>query len=122
AAVGQHESGADLSAGMVLARRAPEGRSILLDVGRRQTNNQAVVLARRLVAELGRGVRLLNNSHRSAGFVVLKAPDIPSALVELGCLSNRDEEKMLRVATYQKKLATSILRSVNDYFDQAGAS
>ena len=79
------------------------------------------MLARKLVAELGRDVRLLNNSHRSAGFVVLKAPDIPSALVELGCLSNKEEEKLLGLGAYQKRLASTILRSVNDYFDQVGA-
>ena len=122
AALAQRENRADLIAGIDLSRHTPEVSSILLDLARRQTNNESIVLARKLVAELGRDVRLLNNSHRSAGFVVLKAPDIPSALVELGCLSNRDEEKLLRVATYQKKLATSILRSVNDYFDQAGAA
>jgi len=122
AALAQRENRADLIAGIDLSRHTPEVSSILLDLARRQTNNQSIVLARKLVAELGRDVRLLNNSHRSAGFVVLKAPDIPSALVELGCLSNRDEEKLLRLATYQKKLATTILRSVNDYFDQAGAT
>jgi len=122
AALAQRENRADLIAGIDLSRHTPEVSSILLDLARRQTNNQSIVLARKLVAELGRDVRLLNNSHRSAGFVVLKAPDIPSALVELGCLSNREEEKLLRLTTYQKKLATGILRSVNDYFDQLGAA
>jgi N-acetylmuramoyl-L-alanine amidase len=68
------------------------------------------------VAELGREVPLLDNTHRSAGFVVLKAPDIPSALVELGCLSNASEERQLRDGRYQQKLAESLVRSVNDYF------
>jgi len=122
AALAQRENRADLIAGIDLSRHTPEVSSILLDLARRQTNNQSIVLARKLVAELGRDVRLLNNSHRSAGFVVLKAPDIPSALVELGCLSNKEEEKQLRVGSYQKKLASSILRSVNDYFDQLGAA
>src|SRR5215472_2704727 len=122
AALATRENKADLIAGIDLSRHTPEVSSILLDLARRQTNNQSIVLARKLVAELGRDVRLLNNSHRSAGFVVLKAPDIPSALVELGCLSNKDEEKLLRLATYQRKLAVSILRSVNDYFDQAGVT
>jgi N-acetylmuramoyl-L-alanine amidase len=62
-------------------------------------------------------VRLLANSHRSAGFAVLKAPDIPSALVELGALSNRDEEHALKTPAYRQKLALSLARSVNDYFD-----
>lgn len=118
AALAQRENKADLIAGIDLSRHPPEVGSILLDLARRQTNNLSIVLARKLVAELGREVRLLNNSHRSAGFVVLKAPDIPSVLVELGCLSNKDEEKQLRATTYQKKLAVGVVRSVNDYFDQ----
>jgi N-acetylmuramoyl-L-alanine amidase len=60
---------------------------------------------------------MLNNSHRSAGFAVLKAPDIPSALVEMGCLSNREEERALRTPSYRRKVAAGITRSINDYFD-----
>jgi N-acetylmuramoyl-L-alanine amidase len=122
AALAQRENKADLIAGIDLSRHTPEVSNILLDLARRQTNNLSIVLARKLVVELGRQVRLLNNSHRAAGFAVLKAPDIPSALVELGCLSNKDEERLLRVAAYQKKLATGIVRSVNDYFDQLGSA
>ena len=90
---------------------------ILLDLARRQTNNLSIQLARQLVAELGHQVPLLTNSHRSAGFAVLKAPDIPSALVEIGCLSNRDEERLLQRAAYQRKVANGLVRSINDYFD-----
>lgn len=118
AALAARENKADLIAGIDLSRHAPEVSNILLDLARRQTNNLSIALARKLVAELGRDVRLLNNSHRSAGFAVLKAPDIPSALVELGCLSNREEERQLQLASYRRKLATGILRSVIDYFDQ----
>lgn len=118
AALAARENKSDLIAGIDLSRHAPEVSSILLDLERRQTNNLSIGLARKLVAELGRDVRLLNNSHRSAGFAVLKAPDIPSALVEIGCLSNQDEERLLQIGSYRQKLAAGILRSVNDYFDQ----
>ena len=60
---------------------------------------------------------MLANSHRSAGFAVLKAPDIPSALVEMGCLSNPEEERFLRTAAYRQKVAADLARSINDYFD-----
>ncbi len=122
AALAQRENKSDLIAGIDLSRHAPEVSNILLDLARRQTNNLSITLARKLVGELGRAVPLLTNSHRSAGFAVLKAPDIPSALVEIGCLSNREEEKLLNLANYQKKLAVSISRSVNDYFDQLGSA
>jgi N-acetylmuramoyl-L-alanine amidase len=111
------ENKADLIAGIDLSRHEPVVSEILLDLARRQTNNLSIRLARELVVELGREVRLLNNTHRSAGFAVLKAPDIPSALIELGCLSNKDEDRLLQQASYQRKLATGLVRSVNDYFD-----
>ncbi len=112
-----HENRADLIAGIDLSRHEPAVSEILFDLARRQTNNLSIRLARQLVLELGREVRLLNNTHRSAGFVVLKAPDIPSALVELGCLSNKEEDRLLQQVAYQRKLATSLVRSINDYFD-----
>jgi N-acetylmuramoyl-L-alanine amidase len=62
-------------------------------------------------------VKVLSNAHRFAGFAVLKAPDIPSVLVELGYLSNYTEEKYLRQPNYRKKLATSITQSVVSYFN-----
>ena len=62
-------------------------------------------------------MKLLRNTHRSAAFVVLKAPDIPSALVEIGCLSNREEERALRESSYQRAVASALLRSVSDYFE-----
>lgn len=117
AALAARENKVDLIAGIDLSRHAPEVSSILIDLARRQTNNQSIRLARRLVTDLGHDVAMLNNSHRSAGFAVLKAPDIPSALVEMGCLSNREEEHALRTPTYRQKVAAGITRSINDYFD-----
>jgi N-acetylmuramoyl-L-alanine amidase len=111
------ENKVDLIAGIDLSRHAPEVSSILIDLARRQTNNQSIRLARDLVSELEHDVRMLNNSHRSAGFAVLKAPDIPSALVEIGCLSNREEDVMLRTPSYRQKVATGLARSINEYFD-----
>jgi N-acetylmuramoyl-L-alanine amidase len=116
AALAARENKADLVAGIDLSRHAPEVSNILFDLARRETNNQSIRLARDLVNELGRRVRLLNHSHRSAGFVVLKAPDVPSALVEIGCLSNREEEALLQLETHQHKLAGGLLQSVNDFF------
>jgi N-acetylmuramoyl-L-alanine amidase len=119
AALAARENKVDLIAGIDLSRHAPEVSSILIDLARRQTNNQSIQLARRLVIDLGQDVLMLNNSHRSAGFAVLKAPDIPSALVEMGCLSNRQEEHALRMPSYRQKVAIGIARSISDYFDSA---
>ncbi len=115
--VAARENKADFIAGIDLSHHEAEVSDILFDLARRQTNNLSIRLARSLVNELGRQVSLLHNSHRSAGFAVLKAPDVPSALVEIGCISNRKEEHLLQQPTYQRSLATGLTRSINDYFD-----
>jgi N-acetylmuramoyl-L-alanine amidase len=120
AALAARENKADLIAGIDLSRHEPVVSEILLDLARRQTNNLSIRLARELVTDLGHQVPMLLNSHRSAGFAVLKAPDIPSALVEIGCLSNRDEERLLQRAAYQRKIAAGLVRSINDYFEVIG--
>jgi N-acetylmuramoyl-L-alanine amidase len=117
AAVADRENRSDLVAGINFGTPDPEVNEILFDLTRRQTNNLSIRLAQRIVSELGHRVKLLNNTHRSAAFVVLKAPDIPSALVEIGCLSNKVEEHALGEAGYQHAVASALTRSVNDYFD-----
>jgi N-acetylmuramoyl-L-alanine amidase len=118
-ALAQRENKADLIAGIDLSRQSPEVSSILLDLARRQTTNESIRIARRLVHELGRNVPLLHDGLHSAGFAVLKAPDIPSALIETGCLSNRQEEKLLRSTSYQKKIAAILARAVDAHFERA---
>ncbi len=116
AMVAERENKSDLVAG-VKYTADPQVNEILFDLARRQTNNLSLQLAQKLVVELGRHVRLLNHTHRSAAFVVLKAPDIPSALVETGCLSNSDEERDLRNGNYRQMVAGALKNSVNAYFD-----
>ncbi|HWK45882.1 MAG TPA: N-acetylmuramoyl-L-alanine amidase [Stellaceae bacterium] len=116
AALAARENKADIVAGIDLSHQTPEVSNILLDLARRQTSNLSIGLARQIVGRLGHEVRMLENSHRSAGFAVLKAPDIPSALIELGCLSNREEDRLLRTAAYQRKVATGIVMSVDAFF------
>jgi N-acetylmuramoyl-L-alanine amidase len=116
AMVAERENKSDLVAG-VKYTADPQVNEILFDLARRQTNNLSLQLAQKLVVELGHHVRLLNHTHRSAAFVVLKAPDIPSALVETGCLSNADEERDLRNANYRQMVSGALLNSVNGYFD-----
>jgi N-acetylmuramoyl-L-alanine amidase len=117
AALAARENKADLIAGIDLSRQSPEISTVLFELERRENNNLSIGFARRLVHEIGREAVLLGNCQRSAGFAVLKAPDIPSALVELGCLSNREEDRLLRSPAYQQKLAASLVRSVDDFFD-----
>lgn len=92
--------------------------NILLDMTRYETLIYSGEFAKQLVHQLERDTLLLRNTHRSAGFAVLKAPDIPSVLVELGYLSNAEDEALLQSAKHQRKLARAIGRAVDLYFDQ----
>jgi N-acetylmuramoyl-L-alanine amidase len=70
-----------------------------------------------IVVDKARGAtRLLDRTHRFAGFRVLKAPDVPSVLIELGFLTNRSDEKQLVSASWRRKLATRLVKSVDTYF------
>lgn len=117
-ALAESENKADLIAGIDLSNEAPEVANILIDLAQRETMNLSAVYASRAVADLGREVKLLNNTHRFAGFAVLKAADVPSVLVELGYLSNPKEEQMLKTDAYRAKLATALARATESYFDQ----
>ena len=101
-------------------RRAPEVEAILIDLVRRETGNLSVELAHDVVLALGRQVKLLANPQRSAGFIVLTAPEIPSALVELGCLSNPTEERLLQQPAYRRRLARGLAQAIEAYFAKQG--
>jgi N-acetylmuramoyl-L-alanine amidase len=116
AALAVQENKADLIAGVDLTRETSEVANILIDLAQRETMNRSAQFAALLVDELRRATRLLRNTHRFAGFAVLKAPDVPSVLVELGFLSNRRDEKMLRTKTYRRKLAAAIAQGIDRYF------
>lgn len=100
----------------------PLVRRVLFDLARQQTANASLVFAHDILAALRREVVLLDHPLRAAGFVVLTAPDIPSVLVELGCLSNPREERLLEDAAYQQRLARGLARAIAAYFAGTGRS
>lgn len=110
------ENKADLLAGIDLSHESADVANILIDLAQRETMNRSAGFAGGVVDELGRDTTLLGNTHRFAGFAVLKAPDVPSILVELGYLSNPDEERKLRQPDYRAKLAKGIARAVDRHF------
>jgi N-acetylmuramoyl-L-alanine amidase len=95
--------------------------NILIDLAQRETMNESAVFARKLVNELGKTRKMLRNTHRFAGFAVLKAPDIPSVLVELGYLSNRSDERLLTNPKKRRSLARAMARAVQEYFERQQA-
>ena len=118
AALAAKENKADLIAGMDLSHETPQVASILLDLAQRETMNYSARFASLLVGELGKSVRMLGNSHRFAGFAVLKAPDVPSVLFEMGYLSNAAEEKELLRPEYRLRMADGIVRAADRFFKE----
>ena len=117
AALAAAENKSDVIAGLDLAEYTPEVHTILLDLSQRETNNTSAEVASRLVDELQRnGIRSPNRAHRQAGFAVLKAPDVPSVLVELGYLSNRGDEELLATGGGRAKIIDAIVRAVDRHF------
>jgi N-acetylmuramoyl-L-alanine amidase len=115
-ALAQRENKADLIAGVDLRDESPEVASILIDLAQRETMNLSARLAGHLVQELSREAQLLRNGHRFAGFAVLKAPDVPSALIELGYLSNRQDAQQLMQGPYRRRLGQAVLRALDQFF------
>ncbi len=112
------ENKADLIAGIDLSAETPEVTDILIDLAQRETMNESVRFAAELVQELRRVSKLLRKTHRFAGFAVLKAPDIPSVLIEMGFLSNRQDERALRQESYRARIADSVALAINHYFER----
>jgi N-acetylmuramoyl-L-alanine amidase len=106
------ENLSDQFAGMEIEGEDQEVADILVDLIRRETHSFSIRFARSLVGELSSTVGLINNPHRFAGFRVLKAPDVPSVLVELGYLSNPKDEAQLRDPDWRGKAATSISNAI----------
>jgi N-acetylmuramoyl-L-alanine amidase len=90
--------------------------NILIDLAQRDTKNMSTRFASLLVRELKDQTMLLGNTHRYAGFAVLKAPDVPSVLVELGYISSSKDEALLSSSAHQQKLARAIRQAVENYF------
>ena len=115
-ALATKENRSDIIAGVDLTEQSDTVASYLIDLRQRHTMNQSAHFARFMVDNLAKDIRLLRNTHRFAGFAVLKSPDVPSVLVELGYLSNRDDEKMLRTKAFRMRVSKAILRAVDRYF------
>ncbi|SNB67256.1 N-acetylmuramoyl-L-alanine amidase [Arboricoccus pini] len=111
-----NENQADILAGADLSYQDPIVAGILLELSQRGTMNASIDFADRLVQELGKVTNLLRRTRRFAGFVVLKSPEIPSVLIELGYLSNRDDARHLTETNHRARLCNAILKGVDHHF------
>jgi len=125
--IAQTENQSDVLAGLDIPKDdSDDVRDILLDLTKRETRNFGVVFAKNLIKEMKASTRMFKVPHQRAGFKVLEAPDVPSAMIELGFMSNPDDEKLLLSEEWRKKTADSVVRAVGLYFKtkiaQGGAS
>ena len=114
----QNENKSDLLAGLEIEEKDDVVADILIDLTRRETANYSALYSRTLVGALKSSIKLSKTPERSAGFKVLKAPDIPSVLLELGYLSNDKDQSALISDAWRNKAVESISRSLNKYFSR----
>ena len=113
-AMAERENKSD-SIGGATPEAQPEVADILLDLTRRETHTFSLSFAEKVIGALQGEVNLINNPHRFAGFQVLRAPDVPSVLIEIGYLSNAEDEKLISNPEWRRKLADRIAVAIRAF-------
>jgi len=116
ARLAEAENRADAIAGVDLTAEPDDVAGILVDLAQRETKAYSNQFARTLVGELKTTAKLHKHPMKSAGFKVLKAPDVPSVLVELGYMSTKDDLKQLTSAAWQGKTAGAVAQAIETFF------
>ena len=116
AKLAEKENKADVIAGVDLSSEAEDIADILYDLAQRETKAFSVHFARTLAGQLKVSARLHKHPLKSAGFIVLRAPDVPSVLVELGYVSNEQDFKQLTSDAWRSKVGDSIVQAVHTFF------
>lgn len=117
AILAEKENMSDVIAGVNLAGENSPVASILIDLAQRDTLNRSARFAQTALENLGAATALQHKSpHRSAGFAVLKAPDVPAVLVELGYLSNPEDEAKMTSDAWRLRVAAALVTAINKHF------
>jgi N-acetylmuramoyl-L-alanine amidase len=116
ARLAESENRADVIAGIDLTEEPTDVADILIDLARRETKMFSNHFARLLLGEMKGNVRLHPSPLKSAGFRVLKAPDVPSVLVELGYVSNKDDLRLLVSEDWRSKTVRLVSQAVDGFF------
>ncbi|CAN7445798.1 N-acetylmuramoyl-L-alanine amidase [Phyllobacterium sp. LjRoot231] len=114
-AMADRENRSDAVAGVAFDNEAPEIADILMDLTRRETHTFSLSFAKTVVKSLKKDVNMINNPHRFAGFQVLRAPDVPSVLVEIGYLSNAEDEKLMLDPAWRSHVAERLALAVGEF-------
>lgn len=118
-ALAERENRSDILAGLALSDQPDDVADILFDLARRETKNLSIRFAKELVDDLDGSLPLNANPWRKASFKVLKAPDVPSVLLELGYLSNKDDEKLFRDKDWPASHAGTVARAIEEFLGES---
>lgn len=121
-ALAQKENKADVIGGVDLGEQNEQVAGILIDLVQRESKNHAVLFSRAALDQLKGVTTMTGKPLRSAGFMVLRAPDVPSVLIELGYLSSANDEKKLLSPAWRKRMAEALARAISKHFSQAVAA
>lgn len=117
AEVAESENLSDIIAGLAAPEAKDEVTDILAELTLRETTRFSKAFSKALISKMKGKINLIKNPQRSASFVVLKNPDVPSVLVELGYLSNRKDEALLSSNKWQKIAANQIVATILSFFE-----
>jgi N-acetylmuramoyl-L-alanine amidase len=119
----EKENASDLIAGIASANQGANDQvqNILFDLMKRETSNFSADFSHVLAKRLGKTITMSRIPRRSAGFKVLKQSHAPSVLIELGYVSNQNDEQQMTTAAWQSKVASSIAAAVQIYFSKRTA-
>ena len=117
----KRENEADLIGGVNLGTHNAQVAKVLLDLSTAAQINDSMRVGSKVLSEIGKINRLHKRQVERAGFAVLKAPDIPSILVETAFISNPTEEQLLRSSKYQDQVARAMLTAIRGYFNDSPA-
>jgi N-acetylmuramoyl-L-alanine amidase len=117
ARLAENENRADVIAGIDLSHESGDVADILIDLAQRETKAFSVQFAKALVGDMKKVARMHKHPLKSAGFKVLKAPDVPSVLIELGYVSSKGDLAQLTSSAWQGRTAGAIVQAVDSFFN-----
>jgi len=118
AQIAKSENQSDIIAGVDFDNQLPEVTDIIIDFMRRETDIASYEFAENLVRKLKKSTDLVASPHRKAGFIVLKSPNIPSVLVELGYLTSKEDERRLTNPQKRRKMIASMINAIKTWHYQ----
>jgi N-acetylmuramoyl-L-alanine amidase len=118
-ALAEQQNRSDILAGLALEDQPEDVADILFDLARRESRNLSLRFAKELVDDMRGKVALNSNPWRRAAFKVLKAPEVPSVLLELGYLSNKEDEELFRGEDWPANEAETVARAIEGFLNGA---